>query len=122
MQKEVIEMFEKSAETAMEAARKMGELNMRTFDKLFQAQADLAAFYMDASTRSLELVTKAKGYQDLMAGQVALARECGERCINVVREGVTFANETATEYNTLAQDGVKLAQDQMSKVVSFKMA
>lgn len=122
MQKEVIEMFEKSAETTMEAARKMGELNMRTFDKLFQAQADLAAFYMDASARSVEMLTKAKGYQDLMAGQVALARECGERCINAVREGVTFANETATEYNTLTQDGIKLAQDQMAQAVSFKIA
>jgi hypothetical protein len=106
----------------MEAARKVGELNMRTFDKLFQAQADLAAFYMDASARSVELVTKAKGYQDLMAGQMALARECGERCIVAVRDSVAFANETATEYNTLAQDGMKLAQDQMAKAVSFKIA
>ncbi|MBI5329368.1 MAG: phasin family protein [Betaproteobacteria bacterium] len=121
MQKDVIEMFEQSAETAMEAARKVGDLNMRAFDKLFQQQADLAAFYMDATTRSMELVTKAKGYQDLMAGQMALVRECGERCISTVRQTVAFASETATEYTTLAQDGIKVAQDQMTQAAGMAM-
>ncbi len=88
MQKEIIELIEQSTETAMESARRIGELNQRTFEKMFQYQADLAAFYMDASARGLELITKAKGYQDLMAGQTALLRECGERNMAALREGI----------------------------------
>jgi hypothetical protein len=121
MQKQMIEMFEKSTETALESARKIGELNQRTFDKMFQQQAELAAFFMDASARGLELMTKAKGYQDLLAGQTALLRECGERGIAAVRTGVTFATESSAEYGELAQEGFKVAQEQMAAASSLKM-
>ncbi len=119
MQKEMIEMIEKSTETAMESARKIGELNQRTFEKLFQYQADLAAFYMDASARGLELMTKAKGYQDLIAGQTALMRECGEKNIAAVREGMAFANQSGTEYGAMFQEGVKLAKEQATSAASL---
>lgn len=119
MQKEMIEMIEKSTETAMESARKIGELNQRTFEKMFQYQADLAAFYMDASARGLELMTKAKGYQDLIAGQTALLRECGEKNIAAVREGMTFANQSSTEYGAMIQESVKLAKEQAASAASM---
>lgn len=122
MQKHMIEMFEKSTETALESARKVGALNQRTFDKLVQQQAELAAFFMDAGARSLELMTQAKGYQDLMAGQTALLRECGERGISAVRSGVEFANASSAEYGNLAQENIKLAQEQMTQAASLQAA
>lgn len=119
MQKEIVELFEKTTETAMESARKIGELNQRTFEKLFQQQADLAAFYMDASARGLELMAKAKGYQDLIAGQTTLMRECGERNMAALRDGMAFANESGTQYGAMVQDGIKLAQEQAARAASM---
>ena len=119
MQKEMFDLIEKSTETAMESARKVGELNQRTFEKLFQQQADLAAFYMDASVRGLELMTKAKGYQDLIAGQTALLRECGERNMAALRDGVAFANASGKEYDVMFQEGVQTAKDQATKAASL---
>ena len=121
MQKEVIEIIEKSNEAVLEAVRKIAELNMRTFDKMFQQQAELAAFYMDAGARGMELVTKAKGYQDLMAGQTALAREMGERGMAAIRTGMTDAYATSSEYGNLVQEGVKLAQQQAAQASSAAM-
>lgn len=122
MQKQMIEMIEQSTATALESARKIGELNQRTFDKMFQQQADLAAFFMDASARSLELMTKAKGYQDLLAGQTALMRECGERGITAVRSSIDLATESSTEYSNLAQEGFKVAQEHVAKATSSLQA
>ncbi len=122
MQKEIIEIIEKSNESVLEAVRKIAELNMRTFDKMFQQQAELAAFYMDASARGLEMVTKAKGYQDLMAGQTSLARELGERSVAAVRTGMTDAYATTNEYSNLVQEGVKLAQEQAAKATGAMKA
>ena len=119
MQKEFIEMIEKSTETALESARKVGELNQRTFEKLFQQQADLAAFYMDASARGLELMAKAKGYQDLLSGQTSLLRECGERNMAAIRDGIAFANESTTEYGAMIQEGVRMAQEQAARATSM---
>ena len=121
MQKDVIEIIEKSNESVLEAIRKITELNMRTFDKMFQQQAELAAYYMDASSRGMELITKAKGYQDLMAGQTALAREIGERNLSVVRNGMTDLQATGTEYGNLIQDGVKLAKEQATQASEVAM-
>lgn len=118
MQKEMIEMIEQSTETALDAARKMGELNMRTFDAMFKQQVELAGFYMDAGSRSFDLAAKAKGYQDLMASQIGLMRECGERGMDAVRSGVAFANDSAKEYGALIQEGMKLAQEQIGRVSS----
>lgn len=112
-------MIEKTTETTMESARKIGELNQRTFEKLFQYQADLAAFYMDAGARGLELMTKAKGYQDLIAGQTSLLRECGERNMAALRESMAFANESSTEYGAMIQEGVKMAQEQAARASSM---
>ena len=109
---QVIDIIEKSNETMLDAVRKFTELNMRTFDKMFQQQADLTAFYMDASARGFELVTKAKGYQDLMAGQTALAREIGERNMAVIRAGMSDVQATGSEYGNLFQEGFTLTKEQ----------
>ena len=119
MQNEIISLIEKSTESAMASARKIGELNQRTFEKLFQQQADLAAFYMDAGARSLELMAKAKGYQELIAGQTALMRECGERNMAALRDGMAFANASTTEYSAMVQESVKQAQEQAAQASSL---
>ena len=121
MQKEAIEIIEKSNETVLEAVRKIAELNMRTYDKLFQQQAELAAFYMDAGARGMELLTKAKGYQDLMAGQTALVREVGERNMAAVRTGMNDIYASSTEYGSLFQEGIKLAKEQVAEVSDVAM-
>jgi CO dehydrogenase/acetyl-CoA synthase epsilon subunit len=121
MQKEALEILEQSNETVLEAVRKIAELNMRSFDKLFQQQADLAAFYMDAGARGMELITKAKGYQDLMAGQTALARELGERNMAALRTGMADVYATSSEYGNLFQEGIKLAQEQVAMVSGAAM-
>jgi len=121
MQKEINEIIEKSNETVLDAARKLAELNMRTFDKLFTQQAELASFYMDAGARGMELITKAKGYQDLMAGQTALVRELGERNMAAVRSGMSDAYAASNEYGSLFQEGIKLAQEQVAEVSGAAM-
>ncbi len=121
MKKDVIEIIEKSNESFLESFRKLTELNMRTFDKLFQQQAELAAYYMDAGSRGVELLTKAKGYQDLMAGQTALAREIGERNLSVIRAGLTEVHATSNEYGNLFQEGINLAKEHVVQASDVAM-
>lgn len=123
MQKEMIEMFTKNSEAAMVAAKKLGELNLRTMDRLLAQQTELANIYMDISAKSLELFGKAKGVQELVNGQAELTRECGERCMTVLRNGMSMVNESGAEYGALVQAGVKTAQEQISEAAdSLKAA
>jgi len=119
--KDMIEMIEQSTETAMESARKVAELNLRTFDKYFQQQTELAAFYMEIGTRGLEMMAKAKGYQDWLAGQTALLRECNERGLDALRQGYAMANEAGAAYGDLAQAGIQQARQQAAQASSKSM-
>lgn len=118
MQKEMIEMFSKNSEAAMESAKKLGELNLRTMDRLLAQQTELANIYMDITAKSLELFGKAKGVQELVNGQAELTRECGERCMAIMRTGLTLVNESGAEYGALVSEGVKSAQSQISEAAS----
>ena len=113
--KEMFEMFEKSTQVIMDSVRKMNELNLRTLDRVMQQQSELAGIYMDASTKGLELVGKAKGFQDLMAGQASLVRECSERSMETVRRGMNLANESRTEYGAMVEENMKVAQEQLAR-------
>lgn len=121
MQKEIIELFTKSTETAIEAGRKIAELNMRTFERLMQQQADVAATYMDMATKSMNLFGKAKGVQDLIAGQAELSREFGERGMEIMRKGMAVANESGSEYTSLVQEGVKTAQERIAEATKVTL-
>lgn len=118
MQKEMIEMFTKNSEAAMESAKKLGELNLRTMDRLLAQQTELANIYMDITAKSLELFGKAKGVQELVNGQAELTRECGERCMTILRNGLTLVNESGSQYGALVSEGVKAAHEQMSETAS----
>ena len=122
MQKEMIEMFTKNSEAAMESAKKLGELNLRTMDRLLAQQTELANIYMDITAKSLELFGKAKGVQELVNGQAELTRECGERCMTILRSGLTLVNESGSQYGALVSEGVKAAQEQMSEAASTMKA
>jgi hypothetical protein len=114
MQKEMLELITKSTETAMEAARKLSELNMRSFEAMLQQQAEMFGAYMDMTTKSIEVAGKAKGVQELISGQTELSREFGERGMETLRKNVAAASATGAEYGALLQEGVKTAQEQMA--------
>lgn len=115
--KPMITLFEQSTEFTLQSARRIAETNARAFDQMLRQQTELAAHYLDLGTRGIDLMSKAKGYQDLLAGQGALLRECGERGLDSLRQGYTLANEIGTVYGELAQEGVKLAREQAAEIV-----
>jgi hypothetical protein len=116
MQKEMLELIAKSTETAMENARKLSELNMRTFEQMLQQQADMVSAYMDMATKSIEAAGNAKGMQDLINSQVELGRELGELGMAAVRKNFAAASQTGAEYGALVEEGVKATQEQMNSL------
>lgn len=123
MQKDMIDSISKNTEGAMEAAKRLGELNLRTMDRLMQQQNEMMGLYMEIATRSFDLLGKAKGVQDLAKGQAELSREFGERSMEVLRKGMDLANEAGAEYGALVKEGVQSAQAQVAEATkNMKMA
>lgn len=116
MQKEMLELIAKSTETAMDAARKLSELNMRTFEHMLQQQTDMVSTYMELATKSIEAAGKAKGMQELISGQTELGREFSQRGMDALRKNFAAAGATSAEYGALVEEGVKAAQEQMASL------
>jgi CO dehydrogenase/acetyl-CoA synthase epsilon subunit len=64
----------------------------------------------------MTMFSKAKGMQELINGQAELSREFSERNMEILRKGMTVANESGSEYSNLVQEGVKSAQERIAEV------
>lgn len=125
MQKELFELSNKWAQSLIDATRKLGELNLKTLDKVVETQGALAGAYFNASSRALELAGKAKGYQELVGGQAEVVREYGETLMAALRKGAELAVDARAEYGALVEQNLKTAQaqlDEVARVVTAKAA
>ncbi len=114
--KENLEAFNELSNKGYEAARELGELNLRTMEKMVSRQMDLMNMFMENSLRQISMASEAKGYNDLVKTQIELTKEVAERVMGESRESVKFANATRDEYRAWFENGVELVSENMNKV------
>ncbi len=110
MQNQMFDAYNEMAQGSFEALRKLGEINMRAGERLFQQQLDLTSTMMEANAKGMEVVTKAKGYQELVSSQAKLAQEYGQEWLKNYR--------SAIEVLTEARDSAADVLDQQMQVAS----
>ncbi|AGA32912.1 phasin [Thioalkalivibrio nitratireducens DSM 14787] len=110
MQNQMFDAYNEMAQGVFEALRKLGEINMRAGERLLQQQLDLTNTMLEASTKGMELMTKAKGYQELMAGQAKLAQDYGQEWLKGYRGAVEVLAE--------ARDAAAEVMDQQAQAAS----
>lgn len=110
MQNQMFDAYNEMAQGSFEALRKLGEINMRASERLFQQQLDLTSTMMEANAKGMELMNKAKGYQELVSGQAKLAQDYGQEWLKSYR--------AAIEVLTEARDSAADVMDQQMQVAS----
>jgi phasin family protein len=113
---EGFEMFNDLGSKGYESARQLGELNLRAMEKLVTRQMDAVNLVMESGLRQVQLATEAKGYSDLVKGQLELAKELGERVMEESRSNVKLASDTRDEYRVWFEQNVKTVSEKMAKV------
>ena len=110
MQNQMFDAYNEMAQGSFEAMRKLGEINMRAGERLFQKQLDLSNTILETGAKGVEVMTKAKGYQELVGSQSKLAQDYGQELLKSYREAV----EVLTE----ARDAVAEVMDQQMQAAS----
>lgn len=110
MQNQMFDAYNEMAQGSFEALRKLGEINLRAGERLFQQQLDLSNVMLETSAKGMEVVTKAKGYQELMASQAKLAQDYGQEFLKSYR--------SAIEVLTEARDSAADVMDQQMQAAS----
>jgi hypothetical protein len=86
------------ANKGVERMTKLGELNMRVFERLMARQMDAANLCMEHGVRVMKLVTESKGYNDLVKGQADAAKELNERLLAESKANVSLAGQVRDDY------------------------
>lgn len=115
MQNEFVQSFNELAQEAVDNARKLGEVNLRAGERLFQQQLELANAWMTTTARSWELLGQAKGYQDLVAGQSLLAQEYAQEVQKAFRGGAEIMAEVRQSTAQVLDEGMKTAGEQTKR-------
>ena len=119
MQNELMEMYKKYNETALETTRRVGELNMRTFERLATKQAEILGQCLESATRQAELLGSTKDYKEYLAAQTEASKSCGEKLMANVRETTDILNEVRGEFTAMVEDNTRLVSENFEKVTEL---
>ena len=102
--------------------RKLAELNMATMDKLMAKQMEMMTLCMDTGSKQYDTVKDIKDPEALVAKQVEMARECGEKIMNKNREVADLLTDTRDEYQNWMENSVAQIKDSLVAAAEGKAA
>lgn len=115
MQNQLFDAYNEMTQSSFETLRKLGEINMKAGERLFQQQLELTNTMMETSARSMELMGKAKGYQELVSTQAKLSQDAGHEYLKSYRSTVEVLAEardaTAELLDKQMQEANRKAQE-----------
>lgn len=107
MQNDIVKNIETFNKAAIESAKRLGDINMRTLEKLAQRNIEAAADYLEGGVRQLKLMGESKDIQAAVKEQTELAKELNEKFVEHAKKTAAVFNEVKGELTDWAEDGMK---------------
>ena len=115
MQNEILEMVNQFNDSVLASAKRITELNMRTFEQFANKQAQVVNECFESGAKQMEVLTTAKDYKEAMSAQSELLKGCNEKYLANLRDTAEMMAEVRDEYAGLVEEAVKLANDSVEK-------
>ena len=104
MQNAMMDLFKQLNDNAMSSAKRVGELNMKTFETLTAKQTALLTSCFEAGTKNADALSKAKDPKEVFAMQQEVLKSCGEKWLANVREAAELLTATRDELVAIAEE------------------
>lgn len=115
MQKEFLDMVNEFNENVFASAKRLGDLNMRTFEQFAAKQAEIVNSCLESSAKQYEVLTTAKDYKDAMAAQGELLKGCNEKFLANLRETAEMMTSVRDELTGMVEEAVKYTSESVEK-------
>lgn len=92
-----------------EAARSLGELNLRTWEKLVEKQTETFGLFVDAGIEMVKATSELKDPKELANAEMTVAKQFGENLAVKSRETLQLANDAGDDYRSWAEQFTKQA-------------
>lgn len=112
-----LEVMKEFGVAGFEAARSLGELNLRTWEKLVEKQSETFGLFANAGVELVKATTEAKEIKELVTAEMAVAKQFGENLVAKSREAVQLTNEARDDYRSWAEQGVEAFSKQVNNSV-----
>ncbi|MFN2348865.1 MAG: phasin family protein [Thioalkalivibrio sp.] len=116
--KEMFEIMSKMSQNTYETSRRLAEINQSAMEKLMAQQMELMDAWMDTGVKNMELMSKAKGYQDVASGQAELVREYGQKVMAGCKSGAEVMTEVRDATSQLMDEAAKSAGENVKQATA----
>jgi phasin family protein len=109
MQNDIVKNMEMLNKAAIESAKRLGDINMRTLEKLAQRNLEATADYLEGGVRQMKLIGETKDVQAAVQEQSKLATELNEKFVKHAKKTAAVLTEVKGELTEWAEDGMQAA-------------
>jgi phasin family protein len=119
MQNELLEMVNQFNENVLASVKRIGDLNMRTFEQLTSKQAEIMNDCLESTAKQYEVLSTAKDYKDAMNAQGELLKGCNEKYLANVRETAEMLNAVREEMTGMVEEAVQYTKSSVEKATEL---
>lgn len=115
MQNELLKMVNDFNDNFFASAKRVGDFNMRTFEKFAAKQAEIINVCLESSAKHYEVMARARDYKEAVAAQNELMQGCNEKFLVNLRETTELMTEVREELTGLFEEAVNYTTDSVEK-------
>lgn len=115
MQNELLEMVTQFNANFFASAKRLGDLNMRTFEQLAGKQAAIINDCLESSAKQYEVLSTAKDYKAALAAQSELLKSCNEKFVANMRDTADLLSGVREELTGMVEEAVKYTSASVEK-------
>jgi len=119
MNNPMMEMMKTFNEKSMQSAKRIGELNMKTFEQLAEKQTQMMNSCYESGTKTFDAMTKAKDPKEVVSLQQEAMKECNEKWMANIREAVELLNSTRDELLAISEEAAKNASESTEQMTEY---
>ena len=126
MQQDYFKSLNEFGNSAMEAAKTLGEINGKLMEKTIALHMKAADLAVEGSLQQGKLVQESQEIKDFIGNQTGLVQEYAGKFVELANSNVSLAQEAGEEYKAWAEKRMDTAntaaKDVASKAVAVKSA
>ena len=109
MNTDYLQNIEKFNQATIESAKRLGDIQMRTLEKLAESQMEATAEYLEGGVRQLKVLGESQDVQAAFKAQSRYLSELGTSMVEHAKKTAEVFNDAKTELTEWAKDGWKAA-------------
>lgn len=117
MQNDMMNIAKQFSESALASAKRLGELNLKTFETLSTKQAELVKSCVEMGTKNAEAVSKVKDLNELASLQQEVTRTCSEKWMANMREATEILTSVRDELTAIMEEAAKYTKENTEQMV-----